>query len=469
MASRCTLVTSGQVASMTRNPRRCASWRTAGEMPWALKMTVASSGTSSSSSTKCAPLVRSASTTWRLCTISRRTYTGGGHTCSASSTMSMARSTPAQKPRGPASTISCSGKVAIVSSGRGRLDQYLEGQSLIHESQRLAHLVERHGVGQETIRHQATRLEQRHRLPDQRRRVVKGSHQRELFVVRPSRVHPHGRPRRATTEEYHGPPAADSRHGLLPHLGAPRRVNGHVDAGATRGLAQRDGKVGSLRRVETFRDAEPTHLIETPPGLAYEDDAGAPLRGDQGEGAGQRLGERGAPRGQRGRDADDVGGHETGRQGDVLAVGPVDKEQVLAEVLTMHPTEAADAARSGVRRHHAVPFPKVGHAATDTGHRAGELMAEHRRNVRDHHRMTSPQHLHVGAAGERGLHPHDQLTDGRRRHGKLLQTQIAGTVEDLRPHGRMYTLTASRRCISSTPRASSARGRRWVMSPSTVT
>src|SRR5262245_36478777 len=193
--------------------------------------------------------------------------------------------------------------------------------------------------------------------------------QRQLFVVRPSRVHPHGRPWRATTEEYHGPPAADSRHGLLPHLGAPRRVDGDVDAGAARGLAQPDRKIGSLRGVETLRDAEPTHLIEAPPRLAYEDDTSARLRGDQGEeaaerpvadhrdghaalhppalhaeeGAGQRLGERGALRGQRGREADDVGGHETGRQGDVLAVGPVDEEKVLAEVLAMHPTEAAEA------------------------------------------------------------------------------------------------------------------------------
>src|SRR5215510_1675417 len=264
MASRCTLVTSGHVASMTRSPRRRASSRTAGEMPWALKITVASSGTSSSSSTKMAPFWRRVSTTRRLCTIARRTYTGGGHTCSASSTMSMARSTPAQKPRGPASTISCNGKVAIVSSGRGRLDQYLERQSLIHESQRLAYLAESHGVGQEPIRHQAARLEQRDRLPDQRRRVVKGSDQRQFFVVRPSRVHPHGRTRRATTEEYHGPSTADSGHGLLPHLGASRRVDGHVDAGASRGFLQHGGEVRAPRGVETLRDPEPSHLIEPP-------------------------------------------------------------------------------------------------------------------------------------------------------------------------------------------------------------
>src|SRR5437867_6776686 len=115
MASRCTLVTSGHVASTTRRPRRRASWRTAGEMPWALKITVASSGTSSSSSTNIAPFWRSVSTTSRLWTISRRTYTGCGHTESASSTMSMARSTPAQKPRGPARRISAIGAFMLSS------------------------------------------------------------------------------------------------------------------------------------------------------------------------------------------------------------------------------------------------------------------------------------------------------------------------------------------------------------------
>src|SRR5262245_3194072 len=115
MASRCTLVTRGHVASITRSPRRRASSRTAGEMPWALKITVASSGTSSSSSTKMAPFCRRVSTTRRLWTISRRTYTGGGHTDSATSTMSIARSTPAQKPRGPASRISAMGAFILTS------------------------------------------------------------------------------------------------------------------------------------------------------------------------------------------------------------------------------------------------------------------------------------------------------------------------------------------------------------------
>src|SRR2546426_2329218 len=106
MAWRWTFVTSGHVASITRSPRLRASSRTAGATPWALKITVAVSGTSWSSSTKMAPLARSLSTTYPLWTISRRTYTGGPRTPSHCAPVSMARSTPAQKPRGPARTIS---------------------------------------------------------------------------------------------------------------------------------------------------------------------------------------------------------------------------------------------------------------------------------------------------------------------------------------------------------------------------
>jgi transposase len=73
LTSMCTLVTSGQVASNTLSPRRAACSRTVRATPWALKITVASSGTSSSSSTNTAPRSRKFSTTNRLCTTSWRT------------------------------------------------------------------------------------------------------------------------------------------------------------------------------------------------------------------------------------------------------------------------------------------------------------------------------------------------------------------------------------------------------------
>jgi len=66
----------------------------------ALKMTRAPSGTSLNSSTKIAPACRNSSTTWRLCTISLRTYTGAPYRFRTILTTSMARTTPAQNPRG---------------------------------------------------------------------------------------------------------------------------------------------------------------------------------------------------------------------------------------------------------------------------------------------------------------------------------------------------------------------------------
>jgi hypothetical protein len=73
LASLCTLVTSGQVASIVRRLRAAASSCTTGATPCAEKTTVAPSGTSSVSSTKIAPRVSNARTTCRLCTICFRT------------------------------------------------------------------------------------------------------------------------------------------------------------------------------------------------------------------------------------------------------------------------------------------------------------------------------------------------------------------------------------------------------------
>src|SRR3954452_21645896 len=103
-ASWCTLVTSGQVASIVFSCRAAASACTTGATPCAEKITVSPSGTSTVSSTKIAPRFCSVCTTYLLCTISLRTYTGGPYRSSAFSTATTARSTPAQYPRGAASS-----------------------------------------------------------------------------------------------------------------------------------------------------------------------------------------------------------------------------------------------------------------------------------------------------------------------------------------------------------------------------
>ena len=95
-ASRCTLVTSGHVASMVRRLRWAASSTTAGDTPCAENTVRAPSGTSSSSSTNTTPRSVRVSTTCRLWTISLRTYTGAPWCSRAFSTATTARSTPAQ-------------------------------------------------------------------------------------------------------------------------------------------------------------------------------------------------------------------------------------------------------------------------------------------------------------------------------------------------------------------------------------
>src|SRR5215831_10646355 len=89
---------------MVSRPRRAASSRTAGDTPCAEKTTHAPSGTSDSSSTNTAPRRSRSATTCVLCTICLRTYTGAPRWPSTFSTISMARSTPAQNDLGPASS-----------------------------------------------------------------------------------------------------------------------------------------------------------------------------------------------------------------------------------------------------------------------------------------------------------------------------------------------------------------------------
>ncbi len=96
LASLCTLVTSGQVASMAVSPRALADSRTSGAMPCAENTITLPSGTSSVSSTKIAPSFSSSLTTCLLCTICLRTYTGAPNRPRATSTACTARSTPAQ-------------------------------------------------------------------------------------------------------------------------------------------------------------------------------------------------------------------------------------------------------------------------------------------------------------------------------------------------------------------------------------
>jgi hypothetical protein len=214
--------------------------------------------------------------------------------------------------------------------------------------------------------------------------------------------------------------------------------------------------------VHAFGEPHVSHPVEPPAPLAHQHHPGSPLAGGQGQeaaeralaedhhghvrlhpasldpqqGTGERLGEGRARGGQARADRDQVAGHEARGQADVLTVGAVDEEQVLAEVGAPCAAEPALPARRRVGRHDPVALPDPGHAAADRGHHPGQLVAEDGGHVGDHHRVAAPQGLDVGAAGERGLYADHDTARLRLGHRDLLEPEVAGTVEDLRAHAR---------------------------------
>src|SRR5919197_6739398 len=150
-ASACTFETRGQTASTTRSPRRSQFRRTAGATPCADSTQISPGGISSSDCTKTAPILSSRRTTWSLWTISWRTYTGAPCCSSRRSTISIARSTPAQNERGAASstlpltahtpaTRLHSNLVASFGRSRGHrpLQRAQRGHGIAHGAQRVA-------------------------------------------------------------------------------------------------------------------------------------------------------------------------------------------------------------------------------------------------------------------------------------------------------------------------------------------
>ncbi len=158
---------------------------------------------------------------------------------------------------------------------------------------------------------------------------------------------------------------------------------------------------------------------------------------DTEERTGQGLGKGRAARRQRWAQAHDVGGNQPRREREVFSVAAVDEEEVLAQVLAPRPAAATGAAGRGVGGDHAVPFPEARHAPAQARDGAGELMAEHGRHVWDHHGVSAAQHLDVGAAGQRGLDPDDDLAQRRLGHRHLLEAEIPRPIEDLSFHGVM--------------------------------
>ena len=342
-----------------------------------------------------------------------------------------------------------------------------EGLAGGHQREGIGHGGEPHLVGDQRVRHQGLGLQELDGLADQLRGVVESPHQRQLLIVRASRIHLDRRSGGATAEEDDGAAPTDGLQRPLPDFRAPGGIHHHVRAASARARAQRGGEVARLARVQRLRDAGRAHPLEPPATLAHQQHPRLALGGGQREEAaertmaehghrhsrlhapaldpvqraGQRLREGGAPRRQGGADAHEVLVHEPRRQGEVLAVGAVDEEEILAEIRPPRAAGRAAAAGRGVGGHQPVPLAPAVHAGSDRGDGARHLVTEDGGDDGDHHGMAAAEHLHVGAAGERGLHPDDHFPRRRRRHGQLLQPKVAGAVKHLSPHARAHGVT----------------------------
>src|SRR5581483_5648375 len=103
----------------------------------------------------------------------------------------------------------------------GGIDQHLERLSTAHAGQRLRHLRQAHGRGDQRRGIDLSGGQQGDRAADQRRRVVEGPEQAQLLVVEPPGVDADAGPRGAAAEEDDGAPPVDRPDGLLPRLGPP--------------------------------------------------------------------------------------------------------------------------------------------------------------------------------------------------------------------------------------------------------
>src|SRR5580698_11499672 len=135
-------------------------------------------------------------------------------------------------------------------------------------------------------------------------------------------------------------------------------------------------------------------------------------------------------------------GHTQGVLGDdpsgdanVLRVGAVVEQQVIAEIFLPTLAEVALAARSRVQSDNAVAGRKVRYSCTGLNHRAGKLMPEQCRR-HDHPRMiAAAKNLQVGSAGESRPYLHNQFAGVGLRGRDTFDANVLASVKNCGLHG----------------------------------
>ena len=199
------------------------------------------------------------------------------------------------------------------------------------------------------------------------------------------------------------------------------------------------------RPAARARDQRAQHEAERPGAEDRHAVAGAAFVDvDRVHRAGERLGQGRERERQAGRQRVEVHARDPLGHEQLLREAAEHVEQVLAQALAPARALAADAARRRVAAEHDVAGRHGAHVLPHGFDRARELVAEPARVRRDR-RVPALDGLDVGAAGGGGADPQHDLAAAGDRVGDVLDPEIAGPVQDRRPHGVTITLMPSRR------------------------
>ena len=146
--------------------------------------------------------------------------------------------------------------------------------------------------------------------------------------------------------------------------------------------------------------------------------------------AGQRLGHGRVFVGNVRRNGEHVAFHDPPRYTDVLRIGAVVEEQVLAKIFLVLGAEETHAAGRGVQSHHAHSFAETAHSRADLLDHSRQFVPEQGRRHNHAGVITALVDLQVGAASERDLHFDQDLTFPHAGNGHLLDLYVFLAVQD---------------------------------------
>ena len=150
--------------------------------------------------------------------------------------------------------------------------------------------------------------------------------------------------------------------------------------------------------------------------------------------AGQRLRQRRLAEGQPRRDGMGILFHEARGHSHEFGEGAVEVLDIGAEVFPPARAVITVAAGGGVGDHHGVAFAELGDALAHGRHAARHFVPKERRNFQHAGMAAALEHLHVGAAGGRGLDAQDDLAVVRFGHGQVADLDRLGPQQ----HGPLH-------------------------------